>query len=246
MSPSTICFHQCSSVVSRSAPLNRLIAVVDDEPDILELVSLHLTRAGFAVRTYPDAGRFQKSLAKTIPDLVVLDLMLPDADGLDVTKELKADARTARLPVMMLTARGEELDRVLGLEIGADDYVTKPFSPKELVARVKAVLRRTELRETRNTLELGPGVVMDMNRYELTAGGRRVDVTTTEFKLLAILAERRGWVFSRDELLNRLWGGEKAVIDRTIDVHVTNLRKKLGRAGSLIENVRGVGYKLRE
>ena len=226
--------------------MSRLVAVVDDEPDILELVSLHLTKAGFAVRTYLDAGRFQKSLAKSIPDLVVLDLMLPDADGLDVCKSLKAEARTAHVPVMMLTARGEELDRVLGLEIGADDYVTKPFSPKELVARVKAVLRRVEKSEVRNTVELGDGVVLDLNRYEVRVNGRKIEVTTTEFKLLAILAERRGWVFSRDEILGRLWGEEKAVLDRTIDVHVTNLRKKLGKAGRLIENVRGVGYKLGE
>jgi DNA-binding response OmpR family regulator len=226
--------------------LSRLIAVVDDEPDILELVSLHLSKAGFTVRTFPDAGRFQKSLASSLPDLVILDLMLPDADGLDVCRDLKKDTRTAHIPVMMLTARGEEIDRVLGLEIGADDYVTKPFSPKELVARVKAVLRRQDSREVRDTVELADGVVMDINRYEVTVNGRKVDVTTTEFKLLRILAERRGWVFSRDELLSRLWGDEKAVLDRTIDVHVTNLRKKLGKAGRLIENVRGVGYKLRD
>ena len=226
--------------------MSRLIAVVDDEPDILELVSLHLSRAGFAVRTFPDAGRFQKSLASNLPDLVVLDLMLPDADGLDICKDLKADARTAHIPVMMLTARDEELDRVLGLEIGADDYITKPFSPKELVARVKAVLRRHDKREARDTVELADGVVMDTNRYEVTVNGRKLELTTTEFKLLGILAERRGWVFSRDEILTRLWGDEKAVLDRTIDVHVTNLRKKLGKAGRLIENVRGVGYKLRD
>jgi DNA-binding response OmpR family regulator len=226
--------------------LSRLIAVVDDEPDILELVALHLKKAGFAVRTFPDAGRFQKSLASSLPDLVILDLMLPDADGLDVCRDLKKDSRTAHVPVMMLTARGEEFDRVLGLEIGADDYITKPFSPKELVARVKAVLRRRAKIEARDTMELADGVVMDMNRYEVTVNGRKVDVTTTEFKLLGILAERRGWVFSRDEILSRLWGDEKAVIDRTIDVHVTNLRKKLGKAGHIIENVRGVGYKLRD
>ena len=226
--------------------MSRLIAVVDDEPDILELVALHLKKAGFAVRTFPDAGRFQKSLASSLPDLVILDLMLPDADGLDVCRDLKKDSRTAHVPVMMLTARGEEFDRVLGLEIGADDYITKPFSPKELVARVKAVLRRRAKIEARDTMELADGVVMDMNRYEVTVNGRKVDVTTTEFKLLGILAERRGWVFSRDEILSRLWGDEKAVIDRTIDVHVTNLRKKLGKAGHIIENVRGVGYKLRD
>jgi two-component system phosphate regulon response regulator PhoB/two-component system alkaline phosphatase synthesis response regulator PhoP len=226
--------------------LSRLIAVVDDEPDILELVSLHLTKGGFSVRTFPDAGSFQKSLASSLPDLVVLDLMLPDADGLDVCKDLKADARTAHIPVVMLTARGEEFDRVLGLEIGADDYVTKPFSPKELVARVKAVLRRHDKKAGAETVELADGVVMDLNRYEVTVNGRKADLTTTEFKLLGILAERRGWVFSRDEILGRLWGDEKSVLDRTVDVHVTNLRKKLGRAGRLIENVRGVGYKLSE
>jgi len=226
--------------------LSRLIAVVDDEPDILDLVSLHLSKAGFTVRTFPDAGRFQKSLASSLPDLVILDLMLPDADGLDVCKDLKKDSRTAHIPVMMLTARGEEIDRVLGLEIGADDYITKPFSPKELVARVKAVLRRQDNREVRDRVELADGVVMDMNRYEVTVNGRKVDLTTTEFKILSILAERRGWVFSRDEILSRLWGDEKAVIDRTVDVHVTNLRKKLGKAGRIIENVRGVGYKLRD
>jgi two-component system phosphate regulon response regulator PhoB/two-component system alkaline phosphatase synthesis response regulator PhoP len=226
--------------------VSRLIAVVDDEPDILELVALHLKKAGYSVRTFPNAGQFQKSLTSSVPDLVVLDLMLPDADGLDVCKELKRDGRTAHIPVVMLTARGEEFDRVLGLEIGADDYVTKPFSPKELVARVKAVLRRHEKKAAPETVELADGVIMDLNRYELTVSGRKVDVTTTEFKLLGILAERRGWVFSRDEILSRLWGDEKSVLDRTIDVHITNLRKKLGKAGRLIENVRGIGYKLSE
>jgi len=226
--------------------LSRLIAVVDDEPDILDLVSLHLSKAGFAVRTFKDAGSFQKVLASSLPDLVVLDLMLPDADGIDVCKDLKADPRTAHVPVVILTARGEELDRVLGLEIGADDYVTKPFSPKELVARVKAVLRRSEQRHVGEVVELPQGVVIDPNRFEVTVGGRKTDLTTTEFKILTILAERPGWVFSRDEILSRLWGDEKAVLDRTIDVHITNLRKKLGKSASLIENVRGVGYKLRD
>lgn len=224
--------------------MSRLIAVVDDEPDILELVALHLKKAGFSVRTFPDAGQFQNSLTSSLPDLVVLDLMLPDTDGIDVCRDLKRDGRTAHVPVVMLTARGDELDRVLGLEIGADDYVTKPFSPKELVARVKAVLRRSEQRRTGDVIELPLDVIVDPNRFEVTVGGRKAELTTTEFKILKILAERRGWVFSRDEILSRLWGDEKAVLDRTVDVHVTNLRKKLGKAGRLIENVRGVGYKL--
>ena len=226
--------------------MSRLVAVVDDEPDIRELVALHLKKAGFSVRSFPDAGQFQKSLTGSLPDLVVLDLMLPDADGIDICKDMKRGARTAGVPIVMLTARGDELDRVLGLEIGADDYITKPFSPKELVARVKAVLRRHDKGRQRDTVELTESVVMDPNRYEVSVHGRRLELTTTEFKLLEILAERPGWVFSRDEILSRLWGDEKAVIDRTVDVHVTNLRKKLGKAGRIIENVRGVGYKLRD
>ncbi len=224
--------------------MSRLIAVVDDEPDILELVSLHLAKAGFATRTFATAAEFQMSLVKTLPDAVVLDLMLPDADGLDICKQFKADPRTAKVPVVMLTARGEEFDRVLGLEIGADDYITKPFSPKELVARVKAVLRRSEAKESTGTIELPDGIVIDLHRYEALVAGKSAGLTTTEFKILRILADRPGWVFSRDELLSRLWGDEKAVLDRTIDVHITNLRKKLRKAGRLLKSVRGVGYKL--
>ena len=224
--------------------MSRLVAVVDDEPDILELVSLHLTKAGFATRTFATAAEFQMSLVKNVPNVVVLDLMLPDGDGLDICKQLKADPRTASVPVVILTARGEEFDRVLGLEIGADDYVTKPFSPKELVARVKAVLRRSEAKESAGTIELPDGVVIDLHRYEVLIGGKSAGLTTTEFKILRILADRPGWVFSRDELLSRLWGDEKAVLDRTIDVHITNLRKKLRKSGRLLKNVRGVGYKL--
>jgi DNA-binding response OmpR family regulator len=222
----------------------KLVAVVDDERDIRDLVELHLARAGFRTRGFAGGSDFGRFLARETPDLVVLDLMLPDTDGLDICKSLKADPKTAKLPVVMLTARGEEFDKVLGLELGADDYITKPFSPKELVARIKAVLRRNDPKETSQTVELPDGLVLDFNKYEATVAGRRVSLTTTEFKILRMLAERRGWVMSRDEILNQLWGNEKAVIDRTVDVHITNLRKKLGKAGRLLLNVRGVGYKL--
>lgn len=224
----------------------RLVAVVDDERDIRDLVSLHLERAGYRVQSFADGEHFLAFVGRTVPDLVVLDLMLPDTDGLDICKQLKSEPRTACVPVMMLTARSDEFDRVLGLELGADDYVSKPFSPKELVARVKAVLRRNETKEATRTIELPDGVVIDLNRYEVTVAGRPACLTTTEFKLLQMLAERRGWVFSRDDILERLWGNEKSVLDRTVDVHVTNLRKKLKRAGRLLKNVRGVGYKLDE
>jgi two-component system phosphate regulon response regulator PhoB/two-component system alkaline phosphatase synthesis response regulator PhoP len=224
--------------------VSRLIAVVDDETDIRELVELHLGKAGFRARGFADGREFGRFLARETPDLVVLDLMLPDTDGLDICKNLKSDPKTAAVPVVMLTARGEEFDKVLGLELGADDYITKPFSPKELVARVKAVLRRNEQRETSQTIELPDGLVLDLNRYEATIAGKRIGLTTTEFRVLRMLAERRGWVLSRDEILDQLWGNEKSVIDRTVDVHITNLRRKLGKAGRLLLNVRGVGYKL--
>lgn len=227
-----------------SAERGRLVAVVEDERDIRELVAIHLERAGYRVQAFEQGEQFLASVGRSVPELVILDLMLPDIDGLDICKQLKSAARTAHVPVMMLTARTDEFDRVLGLELGADDYITKPFSPKELVARVKAVLRRNEQRESTQTMELPDGVVIDTNRYVVTVAGRKADLTTTEFKILQMLAERRGWVFSRDDILERLWGSEKAVLDRTVDVHITNLRKKLKRAGRLLKNVRGVGYKL--
>jgi DNA-binding response OmpR family regulator len=234
--------------VNRSPELKpargRLVAVVDDEPDIRELVSLHLTKAGFKTSTFADGDSFYRFTSDHVPDLVVLDLMLPDIDGIEICKHLKADSRLGHVPVVMLTARAEETDRVLGLELGADDYVTKPFSPRELVARVRAVLRRNEKRAETRTIELPEETLIDLDRYEVTVAGRRVELTTTEFKLFAAMAERRGWVFSRDDLLDRLWGSEKSVVDRTIDVHIANLRKKLKKAGRLIHNVRGVGYKV--
>jgi two-component system phosphate regulon response regulator PhoB/two-component system alkaline phosphatase synthesis response regulator PhoP len=222
-----------------------LIAVVDDEPDIVELVRLHLTRAGYSVKGFADATSFLRFAATRAPDLVVLDLMLPDMDGMDVCRELKSSDRLSRVPVVMLTARTDELDRVLGLEIGADDYIPKPFSPRELVARVKAVLRRKARPDEPSPLRVGE-VTIDPHRHLVTVAGGRVELTATEFRLLRILAEKPGWVFTRDQLLDALWGSEKAVIDRTVDVHVVNIRAKLGRAGSLLKSIRGVGYKLAE
>jgi two-component system phosphate regulon response regulator PhoB/two-component system alkaline phosphatase synthesis response regulator PhoP len=223
---------------------NRLIAIVDDEPDILELVSGTLERAGFRTVEFPDAERFHRWLDDHLPDLLLLDLMLPDADGLEICRRLRAEPRTAAVPVVMLTAKAGETDKVLGLELGADDYVTKPFSPRELVARVKAVLRRREAPAPGTPREVAPGLAIDANRFSALVDGARVDLTTTEFRILDVLAEHPGWVHSRDDILNRLWGHDKSVIDRTVDVHITNLRRKLGRAGALIKNVRGVGYKL--
>ncbi len=229
-----------------AAKAKPLVAVVDDEPDILELVRLHLDRAGFAVKPFAAARPFLQYLEKHLPDLLVLDLMLPDGDGLEICKELKREARTRALPILILTARGEKPDIVLGLEFGADDYLVKPFSPSELVARLKAVLRRSARpgpdREDR--VRVGERLVIDPGRHSALVDGRPAALTSTEFSLLLILCRRPGWVFSREQILDSLWGDEKDVIDRTVDVHIKHLREKLGPAGSLIQNVRGVGYKI--
>jgi two-component system phosphate regulon response regulator PhoB/two-component system alkaline phosphatase synthesis response regulator PhoP len=226
--------------------MNELIAIVDDEPDILELVSLHLKKTGFTARGFLDAESFTAFLQDNTPDLIILDLMLPDTDGLDICKDLKKKDASSSIPIIMLTAKGEETDKILGLELGADDYVTKPFSPKELVARVKAVLRRQSREEETKRIELPDKVVLDLEKYEVTAAGKKIDLTTTEFRILQLLASKKGFVYTRDNILDFLWGEEKAVIDRTVDVHIRHLREKLGNAARCIKNVRGVGYKLEE
>jgi len=165
---------------------------------------------------------------------------------LELCKTLKKKDAFAAIPVIMLTAKGEETDKILGLELGADDYVTKPFSPKELVARVKAVLRRHARKVESKKIEIAGRVVIDLEKFEVTVKGKKIDLTTTEFRVLQLLASRKGYVFTRDNILNYLWGDEKAVVDRTIDVHIRHLREKLGSAASLIKNIRGIGYKLEE
>lgn len=228
--------------------MNKLIAVVDDEQDILKLVSINLKKAGFNVREFSNAEGFLKFINKNYPDLIILDLMLPDADGFEICKYLKKQDKYSSIPVIMLTAKADEVDKVLGLEIGADDYVTKPFSPRELVARVKVVLRRKDKIKSEDTEknEIADSLVMDMQRYKVMVNGKDIDTTTTEFKILQLLASKKSWVFTREQILNHLWGNEKAVLDRTIDVHIRNLRKKLGKAGRFIKNMRGIGYKFEE
>jgi two-component system phosphate regulon response regulator PhoB/two-component system alkaline phosphatase synthesis response regulator PhoP len=226
--------------------MSRLVAIVDDESDIVDLVSHHLGKAGFTVEGFLDAGSFFSFLEKKHPDLVILDLMLPDADGLDVCKDLKRRDVSAHIPIIMLTAKGEETDKVLGLELGADDYVTKPFSPKELIARVRAVLRRQSEKEKVPHLSLGGVLDVDLQKYSVSLAGKPVELTSTEFRILALLLSRKGWVFTRSQILDHLWGHEKLVLDRTIDVHIRNLRQKLGKASRFIKNLRGVGYKIEE
>jgi two-component system phosphate regulon response regulator PhoB/two-component system alkaline phosphatase synthesis response regulator PhoP len=222
-----------------------LIAALDDEADILELLRVNLQKAGFRFEGFQDAEALYRFLQRDKPDLILLDLMLPDIDGLDVCRYLRKTESLSSIPVIMLTARGDESDKILGLGLGADDYVTKPFSVKELIARIQAVLRRHEQRDTVRQIALGP-LVIDLDKHEVERGGQKIDLTATEFRILQLLASRRGRVFTRDQILDHLWGHEKAVVDRTIDVHIRNLREKLGPAASLIRNVRGVGYKVEE
>ena len=224
----------------------KTVFVVEDEPDILALIAINLQKSGYDVEEYTEAGPMLKILEKRTPDLIILDLMLPDHDGLDVCKTLKKSDLYSDIPIIMVTAKTEEFDVVLGLELGADDYIPKPFSPRELVARVKAVLRRgkTTAGRTSKQISVGDMVTIDTSKYEVRVQGEKVQLTSTEFMILKMLSEKPGWVYSREKILDLLWGDEKDVFDRTVDVHIKNLRDKLGPAGALIKNVRGVGYKI--
>ena len=222
------------------------ILIVDDEQDVLDLLVYHLQRAGYKTLTARDGNAALQKARDQLPALVVLDLMLPEVEGTEVCKRLKADPKTARIPVLMLTAKAEELDRVLGLELGADDYVTKPFSPREVVLRIKSILRRAQGEgEPVEVLKFG-SITVDLSKHEATVKGKPLDLTATEFKLLATLMERRGRVQSRDRLLNDVWGYEGDVDTRTVDTHVRRLREKLGKAADCVETIRGVGYRFAE
>lgn len=225
------------------------ILVVEDEPDILEMVRYNLDQAGLDVETAEDAERALQSIQETLPDLIILDLMLPGIDGLDMCRQIKQDARTRHIPILMLTARKEEIDRIVGLELGADDYVVKPFSPRELVLRTQAILRRSQsslqsITDTETWLHLGP-ISIDKAAHQALLNGDPLELTGTEFKLLTTLIERRGRVQTRDDLLDTVWGYEYGGYGRTVDTHIRRLREKLGEASEWIETVRGVGYRFR-
>ena len=224
------------------------ILVVDDEDDLLELVNYNLTKEGFrvsCVATGEDAVRHARTES---PDLIVLDLLLPTVDGLEVCKLLKSDPRTKHIPIVMLTAKTEEADVVTGLELGADDYITKPFSPRVLVARVKAVLRRRSKEAPAADAAIKVhDLLIHPGRHEVLAGGRPLALTLTEFRLLHYLAQRPGWTFSRSQIVDAVKGDDYPVTERSVDVQVAGLRKKLGATfGSYIETVRGVGYRFKE
>ncbi len=225
------------------------ILVVEDEPDILEMVRYNLDQAGLDVETAEDAECGLQSIQETLPDLIILDLMLPGIDGLDMCRQIKQNARTRHIPILMLTARKEEIDRIVGLELGADDYVVKPFSPRELVLRTQAILRRSQgslqsITDTETWLHLGP-VSIDKAAHQALLNGDPLELTGTEFKLLTTLIERRGRVQTRDDLLDTVWGYEYGGYGRTVDTHIRRLREKLGEACEWIETVRGVGYRFR-
>jgi DNA-binding response OmpR family regulator len=221
-----------------------IVYIIDDEQDIVDLITLHLEKSYFQVEGFFDAATFYHGLNKKIPDLIILDLMLPDESGFEVCKYIKKEERYTDIPIIILSARIEETDKILGLELGADDYVTKPFSPKEIVARVKAVLRRKGTKSTDKKIIIDENTIIEVGKYRVFIADREIRLTTTEFKILTLLASKQGWVFNREQILDHLWGDEKAILDRTVDVHIKNLREKLGENGYLIKNVRGVGYKL--
>jgi two-component system phosphate regulon response regulator PhoB len=219
------------------------ILVVDDEPDLLELVRVNLRQASYEVETAETGRQALDCLRRRPPDLLVLDLMLPDLSGTDVCRQVRQEPELAALPIIMLTAKADEVDRVVGLELGADDYVTKPFSPRELVLRIRAVLRRRAPEASADRALQHGELRIDPERHRCFVQGEEVELTAKEFELLRSLMQRPGRVMTRDQLLDDVWGTDIAVTSRTIDTHLKRLREKLGSASDLIETVRGVGYR---
>jgi two-component system phosphate regulon response regulator PhoB len=238
-----------STEMTPTRATKKRVLVVDDERDLVELIAYNLQRNGYDVITAPDGRAALESARRESPDLIILDLMLPGIDGTEVARQLRADPATATIPLIMLTAKSEEVDVVVGLALGADDYITKPFSMKILLARLNTVLRRRDASVAGTpespVLRAGP-LVIDTAKHEVLVSGEPVKLTLTEFKLLTALVGARGRVLSRDQLMDKGMGSDVFVTDRAIDVHVTAIRKKLGDASRLIRTVRGVGYQLSE
>ncbi len=225
----------------------KMILVIEDEHDIQELVKYNLVKEGYPV-SLADTGEHGIKLARSeSPGLILLDLMLPGIDGLEVCKVLKGDSKTSHIPIVMLTAKGEEADIVAGLELGADDYITKPFSPRVLIARIRALLRREAKESVDDDAPINVhGLDINPGRHEVVVNGEAVELTFTQFRILLLLARRPGWVFTRDQIVNWSRGEDTIVTDRAVDVQIVGLRKKLGDWGRHIETVRGVGYRLQE
>jgi two-component system phosphate regulon response regulator PhoB len=222
------------------------ILVVDDEPEAVELVEFNLKQAGYAVTTAADGAEALKKIHVQAPDLIVLDVMLPEMDGFEICKVLRRDAATAKISIIMLTAKAAEIDRVLGLELGADDYLTKPFSPRELVLRIKKLLARAPAAEPpKEQLRFGD-LLIDLPRHAASWKNQPLELTATEFKLLTLLAQRAGRVQSRDQLLRDVWEYDSLIDTRTVDTHMRRLREKIGPASKHLDTVRGVGYRFVE
>src|SRR5439155_7008442 len=221
------------------------VLIIEDERDVVDLLALNLRKAGFTTSIAADGAVGLEKARSEKPAFIIVDLMLPKMPGLEICKILKSDPGTRQIPIMMLTAKAEEIDRIVGLEFGADDYVTKPFSPREVILRIRAIMRRGDAKQEEERLAVGP-IMIDPARHEASVDGKRINLTSLEFKLLRTLVQRRGRVQARDRLLNDVWGYESIIDTRTVDTHVRRLRKKLGKAANVIESVRGVGYRLRE
>ena len=220
-----------------------MIYCVEDEQNIRELLLYSLQSSGYQVRGFAEGAEFKKALEEQKPELILLDIMLPGEDGLEILKKLKCSSKTKSIPVIMVTAKGSEYDKVIGLDSGADDYVTKPFGMMELVSRIKAVLRRSKGSQERENPEI-QGVHIDVKKHEVTVDGRTVPLTLKEFELLEKLMRNEGIVLTRDQLLTEIWGYDFDGETRTVDVHIRTLRQKLGEKGEIIQTVRGVGYRI--
>ena len=224
--------------------ITKTIYIVEDEPDIRETLAYNLSQEGFKVSEFSDAESCLNKIQKKKPDLLLLDLMLPGMSGLDLCKEIRADINLKNLAIIMLTAKGEEVDRIIGFELGADDYVTKPFSVRELILRVKVILKKqTESVESDESIEFGP-IKLNLDAHEVLINNDEIVLTALEFKLLKHLVKRRGRVQTRDQLLGDVWGYSSEVTTRTVDTHIKRLREKLGTVGDYIQTIRGVGYRL--
>ncbi len=227
--------------------MSKNILIIEDEKDIIEMLRFNLSKEGFTVSSALSGEEGLRLARSNPPNLILLDLMLPGINGLDICKLLKSDDKTGHIPIVMLTAKDEDIDIVTGLEVGADDYITKPFSPKILIARLRAVLRRHQLKgeEKEPSIKIG-SLLIDPGKYTVTLENKNLQLTATEFQLVYTLAKRPGWVFSRTQLVDKIRGEDHIISDRAVDVQIANLRKKLGKFGDYIETVRGAGYKFKE
>ena len=224
------------------------ILIVEDDPDIVDILSYNLKQADLKVKSVPDGSSALAEVKRRLPDLILLDLMLPKVDGLEVCRLLKSEPETKNVPIIMITAKGEEVDRIVGLELGADDYIIKPFSPREVVLRVRSVLKRSVAdfqKEITAKIEAN-GVIIDIDRRQVNYKGKSINLTATEFDLLSILAKTPGRGFTRNLLMDLVWGQDYYGVDRTVDTHMSRLRRKLGGGGKNLQTVHGIGYRFKE